>query len=164
MGSSDGSSTNSQRREVAMYEKILVPLDGSRRAEAILPHVQKIARMGQSTVLLMKALQDKMRVGTSPTQTQITSGEEEQRKKSAEVYLENLTEELRRMDIKAESKVVYGSPVETIIKVAEEDKADLIAIASHGRSGLGRVFYGSIAAGVLQAVDRPLLVIRSRNI
>jgi len=54
--------------------------------------------------------------------------------------------------------------VAVITKVAEEEGADLIAIASHGRTGLERVFYGSIAAGLLQVVDRPLLLIRSRGL
>jgi nucleotide-binding universal stress UspA family protein len=87
----------------------------------------------------------------------------ERRMKAAEDYLGNLTEEFRRMDIQTEYKVVYGPAVDVIIQAAEEEDAGLIAIASHGRSGLGRVFYGSIAAGLLQRVDRPLLVVRSRG-
>jgi nucleotide-binding universal stress UspA family protein len=54
--------------------------------------------------------------------------------------------------------------VETVISVAQRENADLIAMASHGRSGMSRVFYGSVAAGVLQQIDRPMLLIRSRNI
>ena len=47
--------------------------------------------------------------------------------------------------------------------VSEQEKADLIAICSHGRGGLARLFYGSVASGVLNRADRPLLVIRARN-
>ena len=54
--------------------------------------------------------------------------------------------------------------METIISVAQRENADLIAIASHGRSGMSRVFYGSVAAGILQKIDRPMLIIRTRNI
>ena len=53
--------------------------------------------------------------------------------------------------------------VKAIIDAAERENADLVAMASHGRSGLSRAFYGSVAAGVLQRIDRPLLLIRSRN-
>jgi nucleotide-binding universal stress UspA family protein len=60
--------------------------------------------------------------------------------------------------------VESGNVVETIIRVAAEESADLIAMASHGRGGLSRVFYGSVAAGTLQQVDRPLLLIRSRHL
>lgn len=147
-----------------MYETILVPLDGSKRAEAILPHVQKVARIGKSKVILLTALEHRAVASAMQVQSHLATGEEEQQLKSKKYYLDSLAEEMRRMDIHAESKVLFGPAVETIIKVAEEEDADLIAIASHGRSGLGRVFYGSVAAGVLQAVDRPLLVIRSRNV
>jgi nucleotide-binding universal stress UspA family protein len=147
-----------------MYDTILVPLDGSKRAEAILPHVQKIARMGNSRVILMKSVEQRTQADAASMRSQVTSSQEEQQAKAAKIYLDDTAEEMRRMDIQTECRVVNGAPVEMIIKVAEEENAELIAIASHGRSGLSRVFYGSIAAGVLQAVDRPLLVIRSRNV
>ena len=52
--------------------------------------------------------------------------------------------------------------VETIIEAATNEDADLIAMASHGRGGLSRIFYGSVAAGILNRVDRPLFIVRSR--
>jgi len=58
-------------------------------------------------------------------------------------------------------QVSYGPVVEGIIDIAKSQEADLIAIASHGRSGLSMVFYGSVAAGILHRADRPLLVVRS---
>nr|MBC8430966.1 universal stress protein [Candidatus Desulfatibia vada] len=58
-------------------------------------------------------------------------------------------------------RVVYGPVVRSIIECAEIEDVDLIAIASHGRSGLSRVFYGSAAAGVLNNIQQPLLIIRS---
>ena len=147
-----------------MYDTILVPLDGSKRAEAILPHVQKVARIAKSRVILLTAIEQRTISSSMQIQSRVVSGQEEQETKSKKFYLDNLAEEMRRMDIQTECKVLFGPAVEIIIKVAEEEDANLIAIASHGRSGLGRVFYGSVAAGVLQSVDRPLLVIRSRNI
>ena len=57
----------------------------------------------------------------------------------------------------------HGLVVKTIIDAAKRENADLVAMASHGRSGLSRAFYGSVAAGVLQGIDRPLLIIRSRH-
>lgn len=146
-----------------MYDTILVPLDGSKRAEAILPHVQAFGRSVQSKVILLTALEQKMFVSAEGIQSQLNAGELDRRMQAAEDYLSNLTEEFRRMDIETEYKVVYGPAVDIIIKVAEEEDAGLIAIASHGRTGLSRVFYGSIAAGLLHAVDRPLLLVRSRG-
>jgi len=146
-----------------MYDTILVPLDGSKRAEAILPHVREVASGTRSKVILLTALAHSIPSSATRAASPNSLEEDQRRHKSTEDYLNDLAEDLRRMDIQTEYKVVYGSAVETIIKVADEVQAGLIAIASHGRTGLARVFYGSIAAGVLQAVDRPLLLIRSRN-
>jgi nucleotide-binding universal stress UspA family protein len=146
-----------------MYDTILVPLDGSKRAEAILPHVQAIGRSAQAKIILLTALEHKVFVSAEGIQSQLDAGELERKMQSAEEYLGNLAQEFRRMDIETEYQVVYGSAVDVITKTAEEEDAGLIAIASHGRTGLGRVFYGSIAAGVLHVADRPLLVVRSRG-
>jgi nucleotide-binding universal stress UspA family protein len=59
---------------------------------------------------------------------------------------------------------LLAGAVETILFVAQRENVDLIAIASHGRSGLSRVFHGSVAAGIMQIIDRPILIIRTRNI
>lgn len=147
-----------------MYDTILVPLDGSKRAEAILPHVEEFARSVGSKVLLLNAMEHRVLYGGEGVQSPLDEGDLKRRTKEAESYLANLVDDLRRKDIQVDSRVVYGSAVEVITKTAEEVDAGLIAIASHGRSGLGRVFYGSIAAGLLHVVDRPLLIVRSRGI
>ena len=85
----------------------------------------------------------------------------ERQMKQIETYLAGLEGEFREKGIEARTRVVHGPVVEAIINTAESESADLVAIASHGRSGLSRVFYGSVAAGVLHRIDRPLLLIRS---
>ena len=87
----------------------------------------------------------------------------ERRTKQAESYLAALQGEYREKGIEVRMRVVYGSAVEAILHAAEREGADLIAMASHGRTGLSQVFYGSVAAGVLHRVDRPLLLVRSRG-
>ena len=84
-------------------------------------------------------------------------------KKQAEAYLAGIQGEFREKGIDSRVRVVNGPVVEAIIAAAESENADLIAAASHGRSGLSRVFYGSVAAGILNRADRPLLLIRSRQ-
>jgi nucleotide-binding universal stress UspA family protein len=79
----------------------------------------------------------------------------------ANAYVAKLTGGFRTKGLDASPLVKYGPVVQTILEVAEQEKADLIAMASHGRTGLARVFYGSVAAGVLQRADRPLLLIRA---
>lgn len=85
----------------------------------------------------------------------------EQREREAETYLAGLEGEYKDRGIRTRAFVQKGPVVSTIIQVAERERADLIAMASHGRTGLSRVFYGSVAAGVLHQVDRPLLLIRA---
>jgi len=79
----------------------------------------------------------------------------------ARFYLAVRRGEFCEKGIEAQARVVHGPVVEAIIDVAEREGADLIAMASHGRNGLAWVFYGSVAAGVLQRVNRLLLLIRS---
>ena len=145
-----------------MYNTILVPLDGSKRAETILCHVEDLAeRYGAEVILLQVVEPLPLVVGVQGASMALPQQELDQRRKQAQSYLAARQGELREKGIEARTCVAYGPVVEAIIDSAEREGADLIAIASHGRSGLSRVFYGSVAAGVLHRVDRPLLLIRS---
>ena len=147
-----------------MYHTILVPLDGSKRAEAILEHVEKLAQFFKSRVIFLAALEHTHRAGGEGIQSNLDEGEFDRKTEFAESYLANLANTFQEKDIQAESKMIYGPAVDVITDVAKEENVDLIAIASHGRTGVGRVFYGSISAGLLQVVDRPILLIRSRGL
>jgi len=83
-------------------------------------------------------------------------------RKETEVYLASLQEEFRAKGINVQTRIGHGLVVKAIIDAAERENADLVAMASHGRTGLSRTFYGSVAAGVLQRIDRSLLITRSR--
>lgn len=145
-----------------MYQKILVPLDGSRRAESILPHVEALATcLGARVVLLHVVTPPMMLVGpydmVPVDDTAIVQGQ----LAAAETYLAEWQQKLGAKGIQVQSVVEPGAVVAAIIEVAERERADLVAMASHGRSGLARAFYGSVASGVLQRIDRPLLLIRA---
>lgn len=147
-----------------MYKKILVPLDESKRAEAILPHVEQLARCFDARVIFLEVLEP-IRIYTTShgyfPQLELDEYRDETVIPRAEAYLSGLEGEFREKSISARSIVEEGPIVSTIIKVAEREGADLIAMASHGRTGLSHVFYGSVAAGVLHRIDRPLLLIRA---
>jgi nucleotide-binding universal stress UspA family protein len=83
--------------------------------------------------------------------------------KSAQTYVDSVARRMTEQGIAAKGWAISGDVVGTICKVAEQEGAELIAMASHGRTGAARVFYGSVAAGVLHRIDRPLLIIRSRS-
>ncbi len=145
-----------------MYHYILVPLDGSKRAEAILPHVEELAMRFDAKLVLLQLVEAPLLM--MATETPYLEGFQEQMEemeKQAKLYLDTINREFREKGIQSKIHVSYGPVVDGIINTAESEHADLIAIASHGRSGLSRVFYGSVAAGILHRADRPLLLIRS---
>lgn len=147
-----------------MYRKMLVPLDGSKRAESILSHVEKLALQFESEVLLLTVITPEVLFRGSPDMMlDIPYAQEnlELRIQEAETYLSGVEGEFRAKGISSRSTVEVGTVVSTIIDLAEKEGADLIAMASHGRSGLSHVFYGSVAAGVLNRVRRPLLLVRA---
>jgi nucleotide-binding universal stress UspA family protein len=155
-----------------MYQTILVPLDGSPRAESILPHVEKLAIQFNSEVIFLQVVEPPLQfVNPSFYETTIQTDviheflEDFKRKKEEiSVYLTGIKQGFQNKGIDAGIHVEQGGAVETIISVAQRENVDLIAIASHGRSGLSRVFYGSVAVGIMHKIDRPMLIIRTLKI
>lgn len=147
-----------------MYRKILIPLDGSGRAERIFPYVEELAHKFAATVVLVRVVEPLV-AGVAPYEmgAAYIVEEIERRTKEAQAYVTRLAGEFAQKSLSVKSYVEYGSVVSTILEIAEKENADLIALASHGRTGLGRVFYGSVAAGILQRVDRPVLLIRAQE-
>jgi nucleotide-binding universal stress UspA family protein len=155
-----------------MYQTLLVPLDGSPRAESILPHVENLAMRFKSKVFFLQVVEPPLQfVNPSLYETTIQTDiiheyliDFKRKKEEISAYLASIQEGFHKKGIEAKILVEQGVVVETVITVAQRENADLIAIASHGRSGLSRVFYGSVAAGIMQKIDRPILIIRTRNI
>jgi len=145
-----------------MYTTILVPLDGSPRAEKILAHVESLAQKYAATVVLLQVVEPNVAMVTpydmvpyyDPTEAERITNE-------ARIYLMAKASELEGDCITVKTFVETGPVVSVILDVAEREGATLIAMASHGRTGLGRVFYGSVAEGILHKADRPLLLIRA---
>lgn len=153
-----------------MYSTILIPLDGSKRAEAILPHVTQLARLYKADIVLLQVFElphliDLPKVedddfAALPHQNVTKVAESE---KQAHAYLQSIVNKLTDKGISARQRVEFGPIAATIMRTANLEGADLIAMASHGSSGVEGVYYGSVAAGVLQRVDRPLLIVRAEN-
>jgi nucleotide-binding universal stress UspA family protein len=148
-----------------MYKKILVPLDGSKRAEAILAHAEQMAnRYGAEIIFLRVEELHVMLEWDEVVDMEKCREKFDTRKKISVSYLDRFKTEFLDKGIQARARVVDGPVVKSILIAAEEMDVDIILMASHGLSGLPRTFYGSITAGVLQKVDRPLLIIRTRRI
>ena len=148
-----------------MYNKILVPLDGSKRAEAVLPHVEEMANRYGAGIIFLLVDELQVMLGWDEVVDLSKCREEfNQRKRKAESYLAKHKKKFQEKGISADAYVVHGPVVKSILTAAEEMDVDIIVMASHGLSGLPRTFYGSVTAGVLQKIDRPLLIIRTRRV
>ena len=144
-------------RDIALNRRILVPLDGSERAERGLPHVRELSLRSQAEVILISVVEPPELV----EDIILYQEETERRPEEARRYLGRLQEDLGQQRVEAEIRVAHGAIVRKILESSKGEEAELIAMASHGRTGLARVFYGSVAAGVLHGTDRPLLLVRS---
>ena len=137
-----------------MFARVLVPLDGSSAAEAILPRVAELARGYRTDVILLRVVLAHTFPGVDPTEAQVHAVDE------AQDYLAAVERSLRSRGIRAESAVRYGRPAEEILDHARVHGVDLIAMATHGRSGIQRWVLGSVAEAVLRAAPVPVLLLR----
>ncbi len=140
-------------------------MDGSKRAEAILPHAAEMAnRYGAEIIFLRVEELFVMLEWDEVVDLEICREKFDVRKKTSEAYLAQLNTEFRDKGIRSDARVVHGPVVKSILSAAEDMDVDIVLMASHGLSGLDRTFYGSVTAGVLQKIDRPLLIIRTRRV
>jgi nucleotide-binding universal stress UspA family protein len=138
-----------------MYQRILVPLDGSTLAAGVLPHVQALVKSLGAELVLLRVAFTHVFPGADPIQSQVTAVQE------AEDYVSGLAKRLQEEGVRAEAKVRYGDPVEEILDHVRWDHIDLIAMATHGRTGLTRVVLGSVAEHVLRRTSVPMLLMRA---
>lgn len=151
-----------------MYERILVPLDGSQVGETALPAVEELAqKLTPSTKVELILFQTTTQLthyiiaGEASTSVPYTEKEIVQIKQKSAEYLENVAQRLRAKGIDARTIVTTSSSAaEEIMRIADEVKADLIAMASHGRHGLSRWAFGSVTDKVLRSSTVPVLIVR----
>lgn len=147
-----------------MYKTILVPLDGSKRAERILPYVEELAHKFKAKLVLLQVIEPTV-VMAAPYDMghYYDVNQLERLNDEAKAYLAGLQGTFAEKGITVDTLVDNGPVVTAVLEEAVRKDADLIAMASHGRSGLARAFYGSVASGVLHQADRPLLLIRAQD-
>jgi nucleotide-binding universal stress UspA family protein len=143
-----------------MIRRILVPLDGSALAEAILPSVEEIARLAGATVIILHVvdpLQPHDEVaGSGPVDIRQELNLLETR---AQDYLTHIAGRLSAAGLASQPTIVPGPAAQTIIRLGAN--ADLIAMATHGRSGLSRLVFGSVADAVVRGATTPVLLVRA---
>jgi len=137
-------------------ERILVPLDGSDLAEAALETALELVSEQPYALLVL------LRAAEAPTPAAADRMEERARLvREAEIYLNGVAAGLRESGIRrVKTSVWYGPAAPTIVEAAESERASLIVMTSHGRSGLGRMIFGSVVESVLRGTRTPILVVR----
>jgi len=163
-----------------MYTRILVTLDRSDASEAILREVEHIASGSAPEVVLLTvaevpdaaaevpyplvvggAVAPGAVIEVPPPRTAEDKGQAlERARQELTDYLEEKAIVLRHIGARVETEVRFGDPAKEILAEAKARRVDLIAMATHGRTGLAQVIFGSVAARVLGSGVRPVLLVR----
>lgn len=154
-----------------MYKKILVPMDGSKLAECVLPHVESIVKGCQVPEVIFTRVVEPAHfsahytdLGTVFTEADAKLAEKKEdaiNKADAEKYINSITEHYRYGNARNQSLVLTGKPAETVAEYAEKNGVDLIVISTHGRSGVSRWVWGSTADKILRSACVPMLMVRA---
>jgi nucleotide-binding universal stress UspA family protein len=151
-----------------MFEKILVCLDGSRLAEQILPYATEQAIRFKSKIVLLQAFTIPSSVAAAeaqaaPLNSDFIQEEVQRLEAEAKAYLEKVATMLRGKGLDVACITLQGTAGDAIVGYAQNEPVDLIALATHGHSGLGRVIFGSVADHVLRESGLPILVIKPQE-
>ena len=149
-----------------MSKKILVPLDGSELAECVLPHVETSARgCSVPDVIFLRVIEPFQKVSGWESNTLLSTDEirkiESQNKAAATQYLKELVKRTKFADANTKYEVLVGAAPETITDYAAKKEVDLIVIATHGRSGISRWVWGSVADRILRSACIPVFMVRA---
>lgn len=170
-----------------MLQKILVPLDGSEFAESVIPYVREISqRCEPREVILLQVVrlpQGRAATAFKPLDIEFSEPlpesaadveaarypiyreqETESARAEAEASLIPVAQALRADGLAVQTAVTFGHPAQEIVGFAETENVDLIAMCTHGRSGLSRWVLGSVADKVLRGTHRPVLLVRPPSI
>jgi nucleotide-binding universal stress UspA family protein len=128
-----------------MFKKLLVPLDGTPQSATALIPARTLARALEASMVLLRV---------------VAADAPDAEARVAQVGLDRVAEELREAGVAVETQVRRGEPAETIIHAVRQDKSDLVLMATHGRSGLDRLFLGSVAVRILAHSQVPVLLLR----
>jgi nucleotide-binding universal stress UspA family protein len=134
------------------YRSILVPLDGSSHAASALPYARLLAERSGRRLLLVRAELTDTYPGPTPVDPDIKLVRE------ADAYLRHIAADFPE-ELVVETKVCHANPADAIVAEADAGDVDLVVMSTHGRSGLGRWIYGSVADEVIRRASVPILLV-----
>lgn len=144
-----------------MYQRILVPLDGSATAEQAIPYARLLSQGFKASIDLLRVI-DGPTAGSADLD-QGTASEQLAERVQAGEYLANLAGSLRSEGLEVASSILEGNPASTIVTESEKAPGTLVVISTHGRSGITRWVMGSVADKVLHATRAPMLMVRCQE-
>jgi nucleotide-binding universal stress UspA family protein len=148
------------------FNRILVCLDGSGFAEQIIPYAATEAKLHQGAIVLLRALTTAGIIVDTVSVGYVSSAIDDQLREDeaiARKYLEEVAEPLRADGFEVTCIIIPGPPGEAIVEYACREQVSLIAMATHGRGGLGRLVLGSIADHVVKHSGLPILLIKPKK-
>ena len=150
-------------REEIIYDKLpkrtmVIPLDGSRQAEAIIPHAINIAKQrGADSEIILVQVDNPMKAVFTADQIKQQQADRLER----EIYLQSIVKRFGEEGIKARAQMLLGEPAPTIIDFVKNNPAQLIAMATHGHASLSRMIFGSTTENILQLVKKtPIFLVK----
>lgn len=157
-----------------MYKNIMVPLDGSKIAECVLPHVEGFVTDCQVENIIFVRVIEPISTSFSDIRTSVdqkvyeaihqrTELIEKERKISAENYLKEIINRFKKSRVKYKIEVIFGRAAESLADYIDSGGIDLVLIATHGRSGISRWVRGSVADKVLRSSSAPVLMVRAEE-
>jgi nucleotide-binding universal stress UspA family protein len=155
-----------------MYKKIMVPVDGSKLAECVLPHVESVVKGCNSpNIVFVRVIEPTLEPYGASTDGAVIISEKDaeilrrerdkQQKIEAEKYLDLLTSQLKYETASIQAVVIAGKPADSLADYARENSIDLIIMSTHGHSGISRWVWGSTADRVLRSSCVPVMMIRA---
>ncbi len=139
-----------------MYKKILIPLDNSSSDEAIINHIQPLARLSGAAIILVHVADGYV----ARLQNQLNLADSQEIREDGS-YLTVRTAQLKKAGFKVTSQLVQGEPADEILALAQREGCDLIAMATHGHKFVKDLVLGSVAEDIRHRTDIPVLMIRS---
>lgn len=143
-----------------MYKRVLVPLDGSERAEAILPFVEQVAGPLDAEIVLLHVVEPPLAGEIMASAGVVSPDAWLIREMEAKQYLGGVERRLSAKGLRVQRRLQIGRALDEILAMVTTSGADLIAMATHGRSGPARLLFGSVAEAVLRSSPVPVLMFR----
>jgi nucleotide-binding universal stress UspA family protein len=160
---------NTRREEGQLYNKILAPLDGSELAECTLRHIKAIATgCNVPKVVLLRIIEPvppfaELAASNVRLATQVEQDIERANTTEAKQYVKKKADKLKKEGVSATGVTISGKPDEEILKYADKNRFDLIIMSTHGRSGISRWAFGSVADRVSHYSTIPVLIVSPRG-